>query len=180
MLKLKELAEKLRLHTWSVDCPEMRLGRPSAPGPPEYVGPGYLRQEADGTITYKLYPPPPSFDPRSIFPATSVAGRVLADDFFYRLEATDMGGTVWRVERTLPTPDTSFVSSRHFRLVTGTAHELVTSRSQSQSVSSLKMMFFMEVRVPGNASTEVTTVTPGGGKRDGSDRRRKAGRVRYC
>ena len=32
MLKLKELAEGLRLHTWSVDCPEMRLGCPSAPG----------------------------------------------------------------------------------------------------------------------------------------------------
>jgi hypothetical protein len=163
MLKLKELAEELRQRTWTVDCPEMKLGRPGTPGPTEYIGPGYLRQEADGTITYKLYPPPPAkFDPRSTFPKMGAAGNILGDDFFYRLDAMDKGGTVWRVERTLPTPDTSFVGGRQFRLVTGVAHELVTTREQAQSVSSLKMMFFTEVRVPGNASTEVTTVTPDG------------------
>src|SRR4051794_38482533 len=105
MLKLKELAEELRVRTWSVDCPEMKLGRPNAQGPPEYAGPGYLRQIADGTITYKLYPAPPvAFDPKSIFPKMGDAGRILGDDFFYQLEAMDKDGNVWRVERTLPTP----------------------------------------------------------------------------
>jgi hypothetical protein len=163
MLKLKEVAEELRNRTWTVDCPDMRLGRPSAPGPTEYVGPGYLRQEQDGRITYKLYPPPTAIDPRSLFPRMGVAGRILADDFFYQLQAIDKTGIVWRIERTLPTPDTSFVNGRQFRLVTGVAHELVTTREQAQSVSSLKMTFFTEVRVPGNASTEVTTRTPDGG-----------------
>ncbi len=64
MLKLEEVVGELRLSTWSVDCPEMRLGRPSAPGLTEYVGPDYLRQAADGSIGYKLYPtPPPAFAP---------------------------------------------------------------------------------------------------------------------
>jgi hypothetical protein len=48
MLKLKELAEELRQRTWTVDCPEMKLGRPSVPGPTEYAGPGYLRGRTDG------------------------------------------------------------------------------------------------------------------------------------
>jgi hypothetical protein len=67
----------------------------------------------------------------------------------HQLEAMDKGGTVWRVERTLPTPDTSVVSGRQFRLVAGVAHELVTSRAQAQGVSSLKMMFFTEERCRG-------------------------------
>lgn len=161
MLKLNELAEELRQRTWAVDCPEMKLGRPATAGPAEYAGPGYLRQEADGAVTYKLYPAPGP-DSRPAFPRVGVAGRLLGDDFFYRLEATDKFGTVWHVERTLPTPDTSFVGGRQFRLVTGAASELVTSRPQPQSVSSLTMMIFTEARAPGNASTEITTVTPDG------------------
>ena len=59
------------------------------------------------------------------------AGRILGDDFFYQLEAMDKDGTVWHVERTLPTPHTSFVSGRQFRLATGVAPELVTTRAQA-------------------------------------------------
>lgn len=141
----------------------MRLGRQSNPVCVKYAGPGYLRQREDGTITYKLYPPPPTtFDPLSVVPKTGLAGRILGDNFFYQLQAMDLDGTVWRVERTLPSPHTSFVSGRQLTLVTGAAQELVTTRAQPQSVSSLKVTFFTEVRVPGNASTEVTTVTPDG------------------
>jgi hypothetical protein len=163
MLKFQEIVEQLRLRAWSVDCPEMKLGQASAPGPTEYVGPGYLRQEADGVIRYKLYPPPSAtFDPRSLFPTMHVAGRINAADRFYQLEAMDKGGTVWRVERTVPNPDTSFVGGRYFKLVTGEAYETVTRRAQVETVSSMKMVFFTEERVPGNASTEVTTRTPDG------------------
>ena len=163
MWLLQDLIEKLRLRTWSVDCGEMKLGQPSAPGPTEYVGPGYLRQEVDGTITYKLYPPPPTtFDSQSIFPTMGVAGRLVGPERFYQLEAIDKAGTVWRVERTLPNPDTSFVGGRQFRLVTGVVHEISFTRPSRQEVSTLKMAFFTVEKVPGNASTEITTVTPDG------------------
>ena len=48
-------------------------------------------------------------------------------------------------------------------MVTGSADEISTSLALLQGVSSLKMMFFTEEKVPGNKSTEVTTVTPDGG-----------------
>lgn len=162
MLKLEEVVGELRLRTWSVDCPEMRLGRPRTPGLTEYVGPGYLRQAANGSIGYKLYPtPPPAFDPPSIFP-DMVAGRILDEDYFHQLDAHDMEGRVWRVEQTIPSPHTSYLGERQFTVVSGEVNFLSTTRSQVQSVSSLKMMFFTEERVPGNASTEITTNTPDG------------------
>ena len=53
MLALKDIVEKLRQRAWYVDCFEMKLGQPSVDGPAQYQGPGYLRQEPDGTIVYK-------------------------------------------------------------------------------------------------------------------------------
>ena len=71
-------------------------------------------------------------------------------------------GRVWRVEQTIPSPHTSYLGERQFTVVSGEVNFLSTTRSQVQSVSSLKMMFFTEERVPGNASTEITTNTPDG------------------
>jgi hypothetical protein len=164
MLLLHEMIEKLRLRTWSVDCVEMKLGRPGAAGPTEYTGPGYLRQEADGSIAYRLYPPPPAtFDPRSIFPAGGIAGQIIGHEQYYHLEALDKTGIVWQVERTLPTPDTCLLGSRHFKLVSGVAHEMAFTRPfVNLGVPSLTMVFFTEEKVPGNASTELTIMSPGG------------------
>ncbi len=92
-----------------------------------------------------------------------VAGRILGIDCYHRLDAHDMEGRIWRVEQTMPSPHTSYLGERQFRVVTGEAYELSTTRAQAQSVSSLKMMFFTEERVPGNAWTEITTKTPDGG-----------------
>lgn len=157
MLNLEKVTEALRLGTWSIDCPEMKLGRPNTPRPSEYEGCGYLKQAAGGNITYKLYPTPkPGFALHSMVPDI-VAGRILGDDSFHQLDAVDMEGNVWHAEQTMPSPHTSFVGGNQFRYVTGDAYQLLTTCPQMHSVSSLKMMFFTEERVPGNATTEVTT-----------------------
>lgn len=166
MLKLEQLAEEMRLGNWSLDCPEMKLGQASSSEPTEYAGPGYLRQEPDGTITYKIYPPPSAtFDPTSLIPRIGVPGRILDETVFHQLESTGIDGTIWRSDRTLPSPHTSFVVGRLLRVVTGATRELVTTYERTHSNSSLRMMVFTEARVPCNASTKVTTDTPNGSTR---------------
>ena len=64
----QDIIENFRLGTWEVDCVAMKLGQGGAPGPTAYTGLGHMRQNPDGTIGYKLYPPPPSFDPRALLP----------------------------------------------------------------------------------------------------------------
>jgi hypothetical protein len=169
MLALAEIVEKLRQRTWYVDCFEMELGQGGPDAPPEYRGPGYLRQEADGSITFKVYPQAlTDFNPRNLIPKFSVAGQILGAEFFHHLKATDGAGNQWWVDRTLVSRDTKLVSGRAFQMVTGPVFEISTSRRLPQAVSSLKMIFFTEERVPGNQSTEITTVTPDGGVRKSS------------
>lgn len=164
MLLLQDLIEKLRTCSWSVDCVEMQLKPGNDADSGAYAGPGYFRQEADGTITYKLYPPPPtSFDSPSISQRPGLAGRILGPERFHRLEARDKTGIVWHVAQTLPTPETCLLGGRHFELVSGTARELSFTRSfAKQDVHCLTMAFFTNEKVPGNASTEVTTLRPDG------------------
>ncbi len=168
MLPLNELAEQLYQRQWTVDCPEMRLDQPSVAGLSQLSGPGYLRQEDDGVIRFKLYASQNAIDLQSIHPRTGVPGRLLGDSSFHRLEAMDMRGNVWNVERALPVPDTSLIGSKQFRVVRGDAHGLVTTMDQPNNVSTLKMFFFTEERVPGNASTTVTTITPDGSEHSSS------------
>ena len=164
MFELDELVERLRERTLSVDCVEMTLGQSSPHGSITYIGPGYLRQEADGSIIYKLYPPASTtFDPRSIAVSMGPAGQVLGSDQFYRLKARDVTGIIWQVERTLPSSENCVLDGRHFRVISGEAHELSFTRPfVERGISYLKMVFFMDEKVPRNASTEVTTKSPDG------------------
>jgi len=164
MLLLQELIEKLRTSSWSVDCVEMQLTPGSDARSGTHAGPGYFRQEADGTIAYKVYPPPPaSFDPRSISSRPGVAGRILGAERFHRLEARDKTGIVWQAARTLPIPESCLLGGKPFEIVSGTAYELTFTRSfVKQEIHCLTLVFFTDERVPGNASTEVATLRPDG------------------
>lgn len=163
MLKLEEVAEALRLRTWSVDCPIMTLKPLKNSSSIEYEGCGYFKQAVNGSISYKLYSMQPlGFAPHSIFPQM-VAGRILSDDFYHQLDTVDMEGTAWRVQRTMPSISTNSMDNRQFNLATGQAYELLTTCERIQNLSSLKIMFFTDERVPENASTEVKTKTPDGG-----------------
>jgi hypothetical protein len=156
----QDMIEKFRDGTWGIDCVAMKLGQAAATGPTPYAGPGHMRQNPDGTVGYKLYPPlPKQFNPASFGPSTrGQAGQLIGTHHFYLLEALDSTGLRWRVERTLPVPQRCLVGGGFYEIVSGTAHELSFSREFIQSVSSLTLVFFTEVEIPGNASTEVTTV----------------------
>jgi hypothetical protein len=158
----QDMIEKFRDGTWGVDCLAMKLGQTSAAGPTRFVGPGYLRQNPDGTVGYKLYPPPPAVGSASLVPTALLqAGQLLGAHHYHQLEALDSTGVTWLVERTLPVPQKCSLSGRWYEVVSGTAHELNYRKSFIQGVSSLTLVFFTEVEIPGNASTEVTTVVAG-------------------
>jgi hypothetical protein len=52
----KELEDALLATAWEVDCFAITLTRNHAMNPESIVGKGFLRQEKDGIVHFRLYP----------------------------------------------------------------------------------------------------------------------------
>ena len=67
----------------------------------EYKGSGFVRQEEDGSLAFKLYSNE-AVAPRDFFePSTLSAGELIPDKEFFSLTATDVTYRTWQAERIL-------------------------------------------------------------------------------
>jgi hypothetical protein len=87
-----------------LDCKRMVLSQQKENGE-HFEGPGYIRQNADGALLFKLYVgKSENANPFGHFEArfNAVAGKLHTDDTFYDLEAVGHDGTSWTTTRVLP------------------------------------------------------------------------------
>ncbi|MBV8314329.1 MAG: DUF2934 domain-containing protein [Planctomycetaceae bacterium] len=132
--------------------------------PVKFVGQGYLRQEVDGTIHYRLYPTTVTgVDPMAGHTPLGVAGMLIEPHRFYRLETRAQDGLRWQVERTIPEIDRSYLDTGLHYLVGGDARQISFRRRVYIQPSRLTkfyltMIFFAETKIPCNTRTKTTSV----------------------
>jgi hypothetical protein len=153
-----------------LDCSEMELVQDVAENPTLYRGPGYIRQDPEGQIRFKIYtsearnPPPAGGGGR-----TGVEGRIVAGHDYFTLAATDGNGRKWVAGGVLPASirraESGAVITAH-----GHVHSLATTESSEVffTTSGLKLHFFEEIAFPCNAPTSFYRDTGDGKEWTGS------------
>jgi len=103
-MDIDETIDAFRRGALDLDCKKIVLSQHKEGGE-RFEGQGYIRQELDGTLIFKLYvTKSENAKPLGHVEAqlNAVAGKLHADDMFYDLEAVGRDGTHWTAVRILP------------------------------------------------------------------------------
>ena len=153
-----------------LDCSEMELVQDVAENPTLYRGPGYIRQDPEGQIRFKIYPtesriPPPAGGDG----VNGVEGTIIPAHQRFTLSATDVKGRKWVAERVLPA---SIRRAESGAIITaeGRIHSLVNVERLEYffMTSGLKLHYFEEMDFPCNAPTSFYCDTGDGIESSGS------------
>jgi hypothetical protein len=158
-----DLLKPLQDGTWEMDCLEITL-TPNDEGRSDVLkGPGYLRQEKDGTITFKQYTTSRcTVEPFGRF-QNMVPGKLIEHENYHRFQAIDKSGREWTFPATLVQVGGYYGPEGLRPIVTGDLQELSATRSYSWAPGShsLTLVIFLDVKVPCNAVTESHTSEAG-------------------
>lgn len=146
--------EDLRHGRWSIDCSRLEL-RPRGKRSLIYSGPGFLRQDEDRRLAYKIYVAGPPELQDFWSNQTEPAGTLLSEDTYHDLLAIDSKGREWRSERILPEM-TACGSSKEL-VVEGGVDSMSCQGQLSEEIktkgSTLTSVVFDSVKIPTNATT---------------------------
>ncbi|MCU0704613.1 MAG: hypothetical protein MUF18_11605, partial [Fimbriiglobus sp.] len=122
----REVEEAVLAKRWETDCTEMTLTQNATENPRVHRGKGLLRQNAEGGLCFRIYPPGDgplegTFDKCS---ERITAGQLVPDDEFYTLRATDWGGRVWTCAQVHPKISTTGCSGTLYGMISGEAFDL--------------------------------------------------------
>lgn len=161
LLKITEI-EELKNGTWELDCPKMTLCKNSKKDVDVYKGGGYIRREPDGGLRFKLYSER-QLDIARVLNTPGISGKLIDDQEYYELSATDAKGRIWKSDHILPEPsgcagETGVVVYGKLWSLAYTSQNRVAS---SHKHNSLNIIFFHNFKVPCNTGTK-TSVTIGG------------------
>lgn len=150
----EEVISSLVFGPKEVDCAEMELTDGLANKPRTIKGPGFLKRDEDGRISFKIYAVDPSAV-RRVAERPFTAGKIIDRKFYYELKAKDIRGETWSSDHILPT----FTWGR-FALVHGFVHELRSEKTSNFPTqgSFVRMQFFANSDFPCNASTGRRTI----------------------
>ena len=71
---------------WEIDCIDITLTQNETPNPRTYCGKGFLRQNAEGVVSFRLYPAnEKQLEWTSVLPSPSEAGKLYPGDHYYSL-----------------------------------------------------------------------------------------------
>jgi hypothetical protein len=146
--------ENLRHGSWTIDCSQLELRQRGKKGP-IYSGPGFLRQDEERRLAYKIYAGGP-FELRDFWSnPTGPAGTLLSEYAYCDLMALDSKGREWRSERILP-GTTAWGSSKEL-VVEGSVDSMSCQGHLSEKIKAegctLMSIVFDSVKIPTNART---------------------------
>lgn len=147
------VVDLLRSGALELDCALMELVQDDAEAPRLYRGPGYIRQDDKGWITFKMFPTETRNLPSGLGSGrTGAAGTLLSADQYYNLVATDAWARQWRAERIIP--DLSYGGGTGGIIsASGIVHALVNVEKRSYSANYYKLHFFEDMEFPCNSNT---------------------------
>lgn len=103
-MDIEDSIESFRQGSFEVDCPTMELKQRKNNGE-VYQGSGYIKQDADGRLTYKLYVGTSlnsgPFQQLEIYSKIR-PGKLFEDENYYDLTAATIEGTTWTAMRVFP------------------------------------------------------------------------------
>jgi hypothetical protein len=103
-MNIEDSIEALRQGSFEIDCPTMALKQRKENGE-VCQGSGYIKQDADGRLTYKLYAASSinsgPFRQLEIYSKVR-PGKLFEDEDYYDLTATTIDGTTWTATRFFP------------------------------------------------------------------------------
>ncbi len=155
-----EFADPLIRNVWEADCVEMVLTQLDVELPKRITGKGYLRQDSDGTIHFKLYPTQTeNLDPFRFFPDFGKPGEIIRRSQFYALEAIDWYGRHWKCAQVLPRMPSSFCHHPPQVLAEGKLEHLYFEKEDSYPAkcNGAKLVYFVDLEIPATGVTKTST-----------------------
>jgi hypothetical protein len=147
-VNVEQTIDAFRRDVLELDCKEMVLVQPRAGGE-RYRGAGYIRQTADGALTFKLYVASyENAEPLAhlLGHLHSPPGKLHPDDTYFELTAIGFDGTKWTAGRLLPAIDWDMEDNS--ALARGRIDRLSTCLGRSGEHHTLRLHFFEECAVP--------------------------------
>jgi hypothetical protein len=144
---IDSLISSLKAGTLQIDCVEMILAQNTALNPITYKGSGYVRQNENGKLTFKLYAievtNTSALADLSSF-STAESGRIFGDADYYKLTARSPEGVQWTAEKILPKVDWGHLADRP--IITSELDLISTTRRlpQSKGKHFVRLHFFTD------------------------------------
>ena len=146
------------LNKFELDCPKIKLTQQIKENPIVYSGPGTIYQDKNGMLQLKVY-----HSIKDIKKEIShqlvyyTPGKIISDEHYFLLEATDMSGTTWFSENVWVTGNISFPTLGH---VIKTSLKRIKNKTKIKERKAKKNYLHMIVpstdfSIPGNASEEL-------------------------
>jgi hypothetical protein len=154
--------ESLKNGTWELDCPIM-IARGTKHGVEAiYEGGGYIRRASNGNLYFKLYSSQEigATAAKDFFSSSGrTPGKLISNDEYYDLTATDTRGRKWQSKYMLP--DTSNCFGEKGVVVSGKLHELTHVSDKNfpgtRTSSYLDVKFFQNFKIPFNSGIQTVT-----------------------
>ena len=156
----KKIENSLLANKWEEDCVEMTLTQNATSNISRYEGKGYLRQGDDGIIGFRLYPS--KAENVKAFPFSNdfgTPGKLIESESYYTLTAVDTYGREWVSGRVRPEVSSSSRRETYDLLAGGSCYDLHFERESDypEKVHFLRIVYFVHLDLPTNASTETVT-----------------------
>src|ERR1700693_1778675 len=100
MYFIHELIDALKNNALHLDCSEMELTQEGTTTPEVLKGPGYIRQEPDGKLVFKLFSSQPPSSNNFTDPFRDlILGQLVPATKYYSLRASDQHNREWTTQR---------------------------------------------------------------------------------
>ncbi|MGS1063509.1 hypothetical protein [Burkholderia glumae] len=147
-MNIDEMIEVFRLGNLELDCKRIVLTQ-NKEGGERYQGKGYIKQDADGVVVYKLYVTEhlnttPHNQLSNYF---SHIGKIHPDETFFNLEAETKDGTTLRASRIFPNVSWDMYTGEP-EFVRGQLQALTAQHNFPQKDYVIELYFFEEYEVP--------------------------------
>lgn len=154
---LKEsVIDSLKAGGLDLDCNHICLTQDKTDSPRVFCGPGYIRQDGEKNLVFKIYP---LADEQRGIERLGAPGLIIPPERFYTFTASDTHGNVWTGDWVLPEISICHTGERSVAIVYGGIQSLAIKGPPiaSGAVNTLKLRFFTDEGIPCHSSTVVET-----------------------
>jgi hypothetical protein len=157
----RDLITALKEGILHLDCVHMELSQNTEANPKGFIGKGYIYQDPEGIISFRLYViekqnASATADWAAFFDG-GTAGKLYDDDKYYNLSATEYGGDHWTATRFLPSvsryPNGEYVTGRIYTITR------VTPQLEKRDTSYYQVDFFQNFQLPFTDYIDTKTAT---------------------
>ena len=155
----EEEIDRLLRREWQIDCRQIRLTQRTSHEPLTYSGTGWIRQENDGSLKFKILADQGLRQFDRGFGQQHAPGTVHPETAYYDLSAVDENGREWRAERIRPS---EVVERLRHHTVRGKIPRIAYYTDEGQVLPTVVTVLFPgRIEIPCTTGTDVQTTIDG-------------------